>query len=190
MSPPPQPEDDFESLVSSLRKRIRKLLAESPDAADTRLQVLYKQYTKRFLSDNNRIWTTGSILLPLSLGPFVALASSDCVSTTQQLVLAGVSVSLVLGWNVFAEKHRAFQTMSFAWLTAIEKEWLLDDSTESAESPLDVKAVSTDQLNRLIAVDGSVQAVRWLLVVGIVIAWVFVLIWWPGCTETAFGSFT
>ncbi|MDR3463406.1 MAG: hypothetical protein P4L76_13925 [Beijerinckiaceae bacterium] len=54
-------------------QRLSALQMQKEFDGDSWLQLLYSSYLQRFLSDNNRIWTTGQWMIPLSLAPLVAI---------------------------------------------------------------------------------------------------------------------
>lgn len=70
------------------------------------LQNLYQYYLNRFLSDNSRIWLTGSIFIPLSLAGFAVVVGLECPRWPQVVVLMFVSITLIIIWLVIAENHR------------------------------------------------------------------------------------
>jgi hypothetical protein len=85
------------------------------------LQTLYTAYLQRFLSDNNRIWVTGQLLVPLSVAPLAVVATLKSPPVVSVLLLAACSVPLVWFWIVIAESHRSFQEIAHEWLSAIEE---------------------------------------------------------------------
>ena len=49
--------------------------------------MLYNTYSQRYAADGDRIWITGAVMIPLSLGTFIALTLSrqelaDMIGTT------------------------------------------------------------------------------------------------------------
>jgi hypothetical protein len=136
------------------------------------LHLLYQQYTARFLSDNNRIWLTGSIMIPLALSGFALVPTIQHPSFMRLLPVAIVSVTILLVWNAISDHHRQFQDKSMAWMLAIE-ELLIERGGRT--HPGLVK-VGRPRL--------SVRTWRWLLLVVVGIAWLIVLFvqeWWrPG----------
>src|SRR3989344_4582485 len=103
--------DYFEEEVVKLMGIIAKMIedqrkqGQDPNAW---LQTLYQNYANRFLSDNGRIWSTGSILIPLSLAGFAAVVGLDAPRWPHVVVLMFASIALMFIWLVIAENHRAF----------------------------------------------------------------------------------
>ena len=92
------------------------------EEGDKWLQLLYGSYLQRFLSDNNRVWTAGQLMIPLSLAPFTLLLNLPRPFGVENLmILAFPSIALILAWAVIAENHKAFQENSREWLEAIEQ---------------------------------------------------------------------
>jgi hypothetical protein len=70
-------------------------------------RLLYAQYTISFLNDNNRIWATATIFIPLSLASLLGLKDLSIFNT----FLLGIGSCLLMGfWVIIADHHRAFQT--------------------------------------------------------------------------------
>jgi hypothetical protein len=130
------------------------------------LALLYAQYVARFLSDNGRIWVTGSIMIPLGLSGFALISTIKDPTLWRLVPVAIVSTAIILIWNWIADHHRAFQDRSMAWIVAIEKV-LIERS--GASYPVFVK-IGAPLL--------SVRLVRWSLVAIVVLAWVVVLVGW------------
>lgn len=161
----------FEEEVVKLTKVIAKMMEdqrEQGNDANAWLQTLYQSYGKRFLSDNNRIWSTGSIFIPLSLAGFAAVVSLKHPHWPQIAILMFVSIMLMFTWIVIAENHRAFQQKSEAWLVAIERAMKL-----KAERQLKVKG---NFLNNLLTGKGAIQKMRWLLLLAVILGWTCILI--------------
>lgn len=145
-------------IVEKLREQLRKLETAERDEW---LRLLYDRYTERFMKDNDRIWSTGAIMIPLSLGGFVALATIQVVTVAHVLSLALASIALMLFWEVTAENHRAFQQKSEKWIKAIEEEiGLTDTGGPKADAHRIAKL--------------RVQAVRWYLFGFTVLCWLIV----------------
>ena len=163
--------DYFEEEVVKLMGIIAKMIedqrkqGQDPNAW---LQTLYQNYANRFLSDNGRIWSTGSILIPLSLAGFAAVVGLDAPRWPHVVVLMFASIALMFIWLVIAENHRAFQQKSEAWLAAIERTIKL----EGVGGP----KVKGNFLNRLLTGKGAVQNMLWYLFLAVVIGWVGILI--------------
>lgn len=80
-------------------------------------QLLYTTYFERFLNDNNKIWSTGNIFIPLSLAGLLSLNS---LALPYTCLLALGSMALMRFWVLVAENHRAFQTHAQTIMEAIE----------------------------------------------------------------------
>jgi|GEM_PF-4250374 len=117
-----QRSSEYTAFVDSLTEQLKSgLAAQTTDKTDAKhnmwLQVIYEQRTQRFINDNNKIWTTGSIFIPLSLAGLAGFKDLTPASIT----LLGVgSVLLMFFWVLIADNHRAFQTKSHAITEAIE----------------------------------------------------------------------
>lgn len=85
------------------------------------LENLYNHYVQQFISDNNRIWTTGSIMIPLSFSPFAIFPSANSLHFIYTILLAIASISIYFAWLVLADNHKAFQNKSLHWIIAIQK---------------------------------------------------------------------
>lgn len=111
--------------ASERRKKLEQFEDELSHAlkekSDDWLKELYKAHTDRFKKENDRIWETGKILLPLSLGAFGGYAALNDPKASQILALALASSGLVYVWHLIATSHRHFQDIHQAWLNAIEK---------------------------------------------------------------------
>lgn len=103
--------------------RIKEKLANlSPnDATDKLLFTLYTAKTDRFLAENEKIWVTGRIFIPVSLAAFAAWAALKPASWQQVFVLGVLSISLLVIWHIVAQAHKRFQIHHEAWLDAIEE---------------------------------------------------------------------
>ena len=164
-------EDRFEDCVQNLENKLAGALAEN---GESWLRTLYEHYTQTFLSDNARIWGTGSIMIPLALAPFVVLPTIASPTVFHLLVLAFASSSLMISWLVIAENHRAFQEKSRAWLVAIERIIGLRDT-----GPLKIRQRG---LNSILTSTGAIQVVRWGLALPTVLAWILIVVFWPTAT--------
>ena len=87
---------------------------------DEWLRKIYACYTERFLSDNCRIWKTGSIMIPLSFAPLAILPSIGRPHLIHCVILGLASIAIYIVWLLIADNHRAFQKKSISWITAIE----------------------------------------------------------------------
>lgn len=165
------PRSDPESRSSVLARYAEPLISGSaPTAQSERIAVLttlYQEYNKRFLADNNRIWTTGATLVPLSLGAFGVLASINRPNLSQVIGFAVIGWLLMTIWLFIAENHRHFQNRSQEWLDEIEHAWGLPPSPmRGAESFL---------VRR-----GQIRRMRFVLWGTVTVAAVVVVCVWPG----------
>lgn len=91
---------------------------EGPEISPERV---YETRRELFLNDNNRIWSTGALLVPLSLAPFLALTQFDGRPEDEHFVLLGVaSVFLMAFWLLISERHRRYQIRSYDEMRAME----------------------------------------------------------------------
>ena len=169
----------FREAVESIKATVKKsqlVKNGSLDHDHEWLRALYASYTTRFISDNNRIWVTGSIMIPLALSGFALLPTIEKPTIKLLLPIALASSVVLLAWNLIADNHRAFQEKSFAWLTAIEE--ILD-----IDKPVAVK-VQKGFLMGFASFKGAVRATRWFLFFAVVIVWVLMLLYWPEIEAT------
>jgi len=124
------------------------------------LKEIYKHYQSRFLSDNNRIWTTAAILVPLSVAPFAVLAKGSVLTTMQLLLMAIVSSMFLIAWLFIADVHKEYQNRSDKIINAIEKK---------------IGFVFNHVPQKKIRAGNT----RWLMACGIWSAWLSVLAFWP-----------
>ena len=164
--------DYFREEVERLKKdtlasALAGLQAQGKDPNDW-LKTLYNAFGNRMLSDNERIWRTGAILVPLSLSAFAALVATTPLRPWKVAVLGAASSVLLWFWLVIAENHRAFQQKSEAWLLAIQEAV----GFERAGGP----KIEGNALNRFLIFPAAIQAMRWVLAVGVTVAWI--VLWW------------
>jgi hypothetical protein len=163
---------DFDHVVEGLKAELKRSLVDGSAYDDLQkdqwLRTLYESYCKRFMEDNSRIWTTGSIMIPLSLAAFAAVPNMTNARLLHLAVLAAASISLMLAWLVISENHRAFQEKSRAWIVAIELTLGLEKTGESK--------IKGDALNSLLIRPHAAQAMRWLLLIFVVVGWVLVIV--------------
>jgi hypothetical protein len=109
--------DDYrEAVVTALRGEygdVQNLTSQNLGI----VQALYLRYFERFTNDNNRIWSTGNIFIPLSLAGLTSLKDATTMFT---LVLAIGSITLMWFWLLIAENHRAFQNRAQTTMEGIE----------------------------------------------------------------------
>jgi hypothetical protein len=125
------------------------------------VMMLYTQYSAKFINDNNKIWATGTIFIPLSLAGLLYLKDMTLYNTC----LLGIgSFALMLLWVLVEESHRAFQNKSQAVTEAIER-----------HIGLDFKRFSGPKLNYPQWLDWyfcKVRSLRWLMLVAVFSFWV------------------
>lgn len=167
----------FNRVVEDLKLQLKQNLIENTAyeslQQDEWLRTLYSSYTKMFINDNSRIWTTGSIMIPLSLAGFAALPGFRSSRLIHILTLAVASSVVMVTWLFIAENHRAFQQKSMAWIVAIEHTIGLTKTGGPK--------IRGNFLNRLLTFPAAVQIMRWVLTCAVVVAWIVVVIFWPRC---------
>ena len=135
------------------------------------LELLYEENSKMMISDNRNIWTTASIMIPLSFAPLIALSSIQHPNDFQINILALASIIIISTWLVIAENHRAFQEKSRAWMIAIEETIGLQN--------IGINKIFVNIFNRVLTFRGAVQIMRWGLVILMIIGWRLIYINWP-----------
>ena len=152
--------------VEYLNGEIAKLTPHRDTPKNEWLRALYAAYTERFLSDNNRIWSTGAIMIPLSLAPFAILPAITKLQDIHFWVLSLASITVYLAWLVIADGHRQFQDKSVAWIAAIEQSIGID-----AGSP----KVGTYWLTTVV----TIRRMRIAILFELIIGWVVAAKCWP-----------
>ena len=87
--------DPFTEHVDAAHKALLKMIEHSGELGldpGKLLESLFKHYTDRMLSDNERIWRTGALFVPISLAAFAALTAVKCLQVWQILVLGAPSI--------------------------------------------------------------------------------------------------
>ena len=170
---------DFRGVVDHIRDQLKTYLENNPNGEGW-IKALHETYTQRFLSDNNRIWMTGGIMIPVSLAGFAIPVQSGSLSLLPLAVLGFASVGIMLSWLIIAENHRAFQNKSLAWVVAIEESLGLTD-------PFGAKIIDDSLFSGFVG-NGAVRLMRWFLLIGVILGWLSV---WLGhammATSTDFG---
>tara|TARA_R110002167_G_scaffold59477_4_gene168462 strand:+ start:354 stop:821 length:468 start_codon:yes stop_codon:yes gene_type:complete len=145
--------------IGAYTKEIRNKI----DAVDEEyMKIFYSSYVDRFISDNNRIWSTGRIFIPTSLAAFAVPVRAHDISTPALAVLAGASILLMFIWATIAEQHRGFQEKSLAWINAIQEKKGIHDST-------------TKLMQQKLPGWISVRALRWWLCFLVALGWAILL---------------
>lgn len=107
--------------VAALKRSLEDLQAPEGTTKGEWLRTLHDAAAERFLSDNGRIWTTGAIMIPLSLAPFAVLPLINNPEAVHFWMLGLASVTVYLAWLIIADGHRQFQDKSLAWIIAIQQ---------------------------------------------------------------------
>lgn len=155
--------DTFAETVASLKTELTHIQDASLQREEW-LRTIYQMYHQRFLSDNNRIWTVGAILLPVSLSAFAIPVRVTDLSWIPLCVLALASTFLIWSWIIIADNHRAFQQKSLAWVVAIQE-------------LLNVKDPHGFKLDESwLARNVPVHRMRWMLGWAVPLGWVLVVL--------------
>ena len=160
--------NEFENAVEKLQEQ---LIGIPEDQRHEWLRILHTNYTQRFTTDNERIWSTGAIMVPLSLSGFAIFTSIDRASLAHSIVIGLASILLMLAWIFIAENHRAFQDKSLAWICAIEKEAGIMESIDSK--------LETNPFTKIFTFQGATQVIRVILLMFTIISWLIVWVVWP-----------
>lgn len=160
------PPETGESLKTSLEKAFGELQDQGRDP-DEWLRTLYVVYAERMRADNERIWGTGSIFIPLAVAGFAAFVGIAKPQLWHVGVLGFASTALAVSWLFIAENHRAFQQNSEAWLVAIH---------ELLGIPYGGPKAVGNRLNRILTRRHAIQGMRWVLVCAIALGWIFLFV--------------
>ena len=109
-----------ENPVELIRRMAANQQKSSADPNEL-LRMLYESYTSRFLADNEKIWTVGSIIIPVSLAGFAAFTTIQNPQVWHVVVLGFGSISMLFIWEKIADTHKKFQDKSMNWINAIEQ---------------------------------------------------------------------
>jgi hypothetical protein len=136
-----------------LSERAIELRQSGVTADDKWMLDLHRDLTARFISDNTRIWTSGSIFVGIA---FASLAiSPDSIGRgAPAYAVAITSVALVVIWNLIADRLRQFQERAFRWIEAIEKVYLPESAPVATRLPF-----------------LRIQSLRWSLSIVLAIGW-------------------
>ena len=188
-------DNPFEKTVKTIHEALKKVLTVDPPTpsesgevaslvlvdANKIFETLFKHYTDRMLADNERIWRTGALFVPISLAAFAAFAAIKCPQVWHILVLGIPSVGLMFAWIVVAENHRSFQQNSEAWLVALRRVVGLDLNLPNQ--------LPAGGMEDGVTARGAIQKMRWLLLAGVATLWALTLCWavafwlWTGHPE-------
>lgn len=171
----------FRCEVEKKKKLIEGFLKEpnNKDRKEKWLTLLYKTYFDRMLSDNQRIWTTAAIFIPVALAGFGAYASLSPVTLDKALLLALASCFLICFWLIIAEHHRTLRNKSEAWTVAIRETVTLEDSESSK--------LVINWMNLLGSFPRAAQITGYFLAVVVTMAWAVIIFY---LAETHMTEFT
>lgn len=123
---------------------------------------LHSSYVQRYLADNERIWSTASLLVPLALAAFPLLVTLDEPSWRQSVVFGAASISVMYLWLAIANAHKAYQNRSYHVIRAIES--LLIGGAKETTIRTALNIASPDPI---VTASGA----RWGLMIGTVGGW-------------------
>ena len=168
-----QQRDAYKIFKEKVRKRILRMInlhaQHNKHNIDTQqwLETLHKHYSDRMLSDNERIWRTGALFVPISLASFVGLTAIDCLKFWHTIVLGFPFMALMWAWIVIAENHRSFQQKSEVWLIELERAMYLITPHE--------KKIEKGGREALVTKRAAVQNMRWALLYLVIYGWSIII---------------
>jgi VIT1/CCC1 family predicted Fe2+/Mn2+ transporter len=119
------------------RADLATIIAGSKVKADEEwLRHLHASYVTRYLADNDRTWSTATLLVPLSLAAFPVFLSLTAPSMQHLFGYAFASTLLMLLWFGFATAHRQFLARSMDVIRALEKYALGADAERALREKL------------------------------------------------------
>jgi len=167
-------------------------VSESEKLRQECLLVEYQLAHREVERLNRQLWTTGQILIPLSLAGLTlfSMLTEHSLETVSRVFFTGVVSSLLLlGWHSIAKKWFAYQTISQYRIVEIEKElslWCTRYELYGSvkRNPLKTFPIFDDEdLNRLKSIPedilptgNSVSGAIRNLVILMITGWVFLLI--------------
>jgi hypothetical protein len=113
-----KPPRDLKEYKRRVQKRIEEIKTD-PDSEGW-LKELYKVHADGFKGENDRIWETGKIIVPVSFAAFGAFAQLKDKGLLEVAVFGFGSTSLLLLWHLIARSHRHFQDAHRTWTEEIE----------------------------------------------------------------------
>jgi hypothetical protein len=148
------------------RDAIERFVDGTKDADETKewIKELYKSLNARFLSDNNRIWSSAAVFVPVAFAAFAALVNIKQPTWHHALVLGIASTGLLAYWASIADRHREFQDQVVDWLIAIEERAGLPEGGSWKGPPVREQGM-------------RVQDLRWTLVGLVFFAWLALILW-------------
>lgn len=171
-STPPSPKSIKHQVREQLSGGLGGAASSPSDNHGEWARLLYVQYTVSFLNDNNRIWTTATIFIPLSLAGLLSLQGLSLFNT----FLLSLGSCLLMGfWVIIADHHRAFQTAAKEVTKGIEEHagFQFKDTKSDRSSLLDYKV---NLRSKEYEPFYTVQKVRYLMFKCVVGIWVLALL--------------
>lgn len=127
------------------------------------LQTYYSALNDRFLADIDRIWSTGAIMIPLSLGAAVALVTIDERTLWDAIFLAVPSIMLIVFWDLIVRRHNYFRDRSLRTMELIE-------AAVRSQPGLEIRKVEPEGWYL------AIHKLRRIFVIGIVAFWLLTLL--------------
>lgn len=117
---------EFEETVSKIEAALRQSFPEGSTETEISergawLRTIYEGRSQRFLQDNQTVWRTGAIMVPVSFGALIVPFEHPIISSVEFFALAVASILVLFFWIWIVENHRAFQDKSMATMIAIER---------------------------------------------------------------------
>lgn len=159
---------DPEEIMKQEQDALERAFPATNPQRDEWLREMYRTRLDRFLADNNTIWKTGAIFVPVAIGSLIIPFQADIHSVGALVVLTLGSVGLLIIWNLIHENHRAFQDKSMAIIRAIEK-------VAGFEDPHGPKVNDLDWPSSMIAAQKAARRVYWSLVPIVFVTWLIVI---------------
>lgn len=117
------PKGEIQRVSGLVGNELRRAFPDLSDANSQEwLRAIYQNRAARFASDNDAIWKTGAVMIPVSLGAFIVPMQVNLHSVWQELVLAIASIGLMFLWLMISVNLRAFQDKAVAEIIAIERD--------------------------------------------------------------------
>lgn len=168
----PRQSEELRQAIEAIKGALQQSLVHISDPSEQGewMRLLYEQRSGRFSADNQTIWQTGGIMVPVALAAFAVPAQAEITSGWVLVILAAASIALMLLWAWVSETHRAFQNKSMAVMIAIEQE------IAHYFDPIGYKIIDLPRNLRFIVGPKSGQAAIWLFTVLVFIGWISVII--------------
>jgi hypothetical protein len=175
-TPDPNAIDKFRLEVRSELVRAFGEFKPDSDQKAQIVQLFYTTYFERFLNDNNKIWSTGNIFIPLSLAGLISLNS---LALPYTCLLALGSMALMRFWVLVAENHRAFQTNAQTIMEAIEG--YMGPTIKSGKLAPH-RSIQHKLFGKLLF---TVQNIRWQMFASVCVIWLLA-VWFKAQEEYSF----